>query len=83
MQTEVIARMREVGDEIKELDAELREVEEKFELYDDAYYQTSHMNLFLLVKQKMTMLKYIHGARNRHLILNQSHIGKLRTDLKL
>ena len=27
---EVIARMREVGDEIKELDAELSEVEEKF-----------------------------------------------------
>ena len=38
---DVIARMREVGDEIKDLDEELHEVEEESELYHDAYSKYS------------------------------------------
>ena len=73
---DVIARMREVGDEIKALDEELHKVEEELNYIMMRIPNIPHES-YQLVIVKMTTLKYVHGEKNRNSDLKRNHIGKL------
>ena len=75
-------RMREVGDEIKVLDDELREVEEKFD-YMMMRFQIFHMTVFRLGIQKMIMLKIRTWGEIREFDFEPKPHWDIATDLNI
>lgn len=71
---QLIVEMREVGDQIKGFDDELREVESQLGT-SGRLSLIFHMKVYQWVKRKMIMLKSVNGANCRNLSLNRNHIG--------
>lgn len=73
---DLIVEMREVSDRIKAMDEEVRELEVKI---NDLTMAIPNIltKAYLLELLKTTMLRFVVGKSQSHLLLHQKHTGKL------
>ena len=73
----LIKEMREVGEEIKKLDEELRTVESSLDKILLSIPNIPHDSESVRSKQKTTTWKFANGARHRSFRLSRNRIGIL------